>query len=64
MSARSIHVCHLLPLALAVRAVSVPTTIWTHEQAVCRTRGWIENAVIRLGLCPFASKPFYEKTIR
>ena len=45
-------------------ALTVPTATWKHAQAVARMRGWIEEAVIRIGLCPYASKPFYDETIR
>ena len=34
------------------------------DAAVKRTREWIEGHVIRLGLCPFASRPFMEEQIR
>jgi hypothetical protein len=64
MPGPTLRLYRLLTLASSVGAVLVSTIAWTQEQAVCRTRGWIENAVIRLGLCPYASKPFYDETIR
>jgi len=54
----------LFALTTAGAALSLPTSTWTREQAVARTRGWIEQAVIQIGLCPYASKPFYDETIR
>ena len=34
------------------------------EIAIFRTRQWIEHAVVRLRLCPFASKPLAQDQIR
>jgi len=34
------------------------------ETVLAETRDWVENFVIRLGLCPFASKPFQAGSIR
>ena len=34
------------------------------ELAISRTRQWISDVVIRLGLCPFAARPFQQERIR
>jgi len=34
------------------------------ELAISRTRQWISDHVIRLGLCPFAARPFQQDRIR
>ncbi len=34
------------------------------DEAIEATRRWIERAVIGLGLCPFARKPFEQDTVR
>jgi phosphatidylserine decarboxylase len=34
------------------------------ELAISRTRQWISDVVIRLGLCPFAARPFQQDRIR
>lgn len=34
------------------------------EDLILHSRNWVQNVVIGLGFCPFASKPFYENKIR
>ena len=48
----------------AVAATAVTAGAWTAEQSIYRTRAWIDNAVVRLNLCPYAAKPFHGDRIR
>ena len=48
----------------AVAATASMAGAWTAEQSIYRTRAWIDTAVVRLGLCPYAAKPFHGDRIR
>ena len=52
--------------AVSSHAVAATATAgaWTAEQSIYRTRAWIDNAVVRLNLCPYAAKPFHGDRIR
>ena len=52
--------------AVSSHAVAATATAgaWTAEQSIYRTRAWIDTAVVRLGLCPYAAKPFHGDRIR
>ena len=47
-----------------VAHMETPAAAADECEATGLTRQWIENVVIRLGLCPFAAKPFMENKIR
>ena len=46
------------------RCCTSPPTVADEESAIALCKEWIKQHVVRLGLCPYAAKPFAEETIR
>eukprot|EP00965_Chrysotila_dentata_P259553 6213597-Pleurochrysis_carterae.AAC.2 len=52
------------PTFAACRRAGLSMSQRSEQRAIDCTRAWIEHVVIRLRLCPYASKPFLQEQIR
>mmetsp|Transcript_7511 Transcript_7511/g.14698 ORF Transcript_7511/g.14698 Transcript_7511/m.14698 type:complete len:258 (-) Transcript_7511:169-942(-) len=52
------------PTFAACRRAGLSMSQQSEQHAIDCTRAWIEHVVIRLRLCPYASKPFLQEQIR